>query len=64
MCARRADGYGELIDSVFSRYGVPVFRSAMEDILEKPVLALVTSALAASRCLQDPPSPRDGSTQS
>ncbi len=48
VCARRLDGYGELIDSVFSRYGVPVFRSAMEDILEKPVLALVTSALAAA----------------
>mgnify|MGYP001035389379 CR=1 FL=1 len=48
VCARRAGGYGELIDSVFSRYGIPVFRSAMEDILEKPVLALVTSALAAA----------------
>lgn len=48
VCARRMDGYGELIDSVFERYGVPVFRSAMEDILEKPVLALVTSALAAA----------------
>lgn len=48
VCARRADGYGELINSVFARYGVPVFRSAMEDILEKPVLALVTSALAAA----------------
>lgn len=48
VCARRIDGYGELIDSVFERYGVPVFRSAMEDILEKPVLALVTSALAAT----------------
>ncbi|MBD5133768.1 MAG: ATP-dependent nuclease subunit B [Clostridiales bacterium] len=48
VCARRGDGYGELIDSVFARYGVPVFRSAMEDVLEKPVLALVTSALAAA----------------
>ena len=48
VCARRMDGYGELIDSVFARYGVPVFRSAMEDVLEKPVLALVTSALAAA----------------
>ncbi len=48
VCARRLDGYGALIDSVFSRYGVPVFLSAMEDILEKPVLALVTSALAAA----------------
>lgn len=48
VCARRIDKYGELIDSVFARYGVPVFRSAMEDVLEKPVLALVTSALAAA----------------
>lgn len=48
VCARRLDGYGELIESVFARYGVPVFLSAMEDILEKPVLALVTSALAAA----------------
>jgi len=48
VCARKLDGYGELIDSTFARYGVPVFRSAMEDILEKPVLALVTSALAAA----------------
>lgn len=48
VCARKLDGYGELIDSVFAQYGVPVFRSAMEDILEKPVLALVTSALAAA----------------
>ena len=48
VCARRLDGYGELIDSVFARYGVPVFLSAMEDILEKPVLALVTSALVAA----------------
>ena len=48
VCARRLDGYGELIDSVFARYGVPVFLSAMEDVLEKPVLALATSALAAA----------------
>ncbi len=48
VCARKLDGYGELIESVFARYGVPVFLSAMEDVLEKPVLALVTSALAAA----------------
>ena len=48
VCARRLDGYGELIESTFARYGVPVFLSAMEDVLEKPVLALVTSALAAA----------------
>lgn len=48
VCARRLDGYGELIESTFAWYGVPVFLSAMEDVLEKPVLALVTSALAAA----------------
>ena len=46
--ARRLDGYGELIESVFARYGIPVFLSAMEDVLQKPPLALVTSALAAA----------------
>ncbi len=48
VCARRLDGYGELIESVFARYGIPVFLSAMEDVLQKPPLALVTSALAAA----------------
>ena len=48
VCTRRLDGYGELIDSVFARYGIPVFLSSMADVLEKPVLALVTSALAAA----------------
>lgn len=48
VCARRLEGYGQLIESVFARYGIPVFLSAMEDVLEKPVLALVTSALAAA----------------
>ena len=48
VCARRLDGYSELIDSVFARYSVPVFMSAMEDVLDKPVLALVTAALAAA----------------
>ena len=48
VCVRRLEGYGELIESTFARYGIPVFLSAMEDVLEKPVLALVTSALAAA----------------
>lgn len=47
VCARKWDGYGELVDSVFRQYGIPVFQSVMEDVLQKPVLALVTSALAA-----------------
>lgn len=37
--------YRNLVESVFGRYGIPVFSSAMTDILEKPVLALVTAAL-------------------
>ena len=47
VCARQMTVYGELADSVFARYGIPVFRSAMTDVLQKPVLALVTSALTA-----------------
>ena len=45
MAARSYETYRDLVESVFGRYGVPVFSSAMTDILEKPVLALVTAAL-------------------
>ena len=45
VAARNFERYSGLIQSVFSRYGIPVFCSAMTDILEKPVLALVTAAL-------------------
>ena len=45
VVARSYGGYRDLVESVFGRYGVPVFSSAMTDILEKPVLALVTAAL-------------------
>ncbi len=45
VAARDYGVYRDLVESVFGRYGVPVFSSAMTDILEKPVLALVTSAL-------------------
>ncbi len=48
VVARSYSTYRDLIESVFPRYGVPVFSSAMTDILEKPVLALVTAALDAS----------------
>lgn len=48
VCARQMDGYGELIDSVFDRAGIPVFRAAVDDVLQKPVMALVTAALAAA----------------
>lgn len=45
VVARNFEAYGDLIESVFSRYGVPVFCSGMHDILEKPVLSLVVGAL-------------------
>lgn len=48
VCARSMDTYGELVEGVFRQYGIGVFRSAMEDVLQKPVLALVTAALAAA----------------
>lgn len=47
VCARRMGGYSELVDSTFNRFGIPVFESSMVDVLNKPVLALVTGALAA-----------------
>ena len=39
------EGYGDLIETVFPRYGVPAFLSRMTDVLQKPVLALITAAL-------------------
>ena len=48
VCARSLDIYGVLMESIFARYGVPVFLSRMSDILQKPVLALITSALEAA----------------
>ena len=45
VTARSMETYGPLIDLIFPRYGVPVFLARMDDVLQKPVLALVTSAL-------------------
>ncbi len=45
VTARSMEGYEHLIDTVFRRYGIPVFHSGMTDILRKPVMALVTAAL-------------------
>lgn len=39
------EGYGELVETVFPRYGIPVFHTRMADVLSKPVLTLVTAAL-------------------
>lgn len=48
VCARDFATYEGLAESVFARYGVSVFLSTVTDVLQKPVLALVTSALAAA----------------
>lgn len=47
VTARTLEGYEALIDDVFPRFGIPVFLARTQEILEKPVLALITSALAA-----------------
>ena len=44
---RSMEGYGEVLETVFARYNIPLFLSRMEDILQKPVLTLITAALAA-----------------
>lgn len=45
VAARNYGDYRHLVESVFPRYEVPVFSSGMTDILERPVLTLVTAAL-------------------
>ncbi len=45
VAARDYGAYRDLVESVFGRYGIPVFSSGMTDILDKPVLSLVTAAL-------------------
>ena len=45
VVARDYEAYRHLVESIFPRYEVPVFSSGMTDILEKPVLTLVTAAL-------------------
>lgn len=47
VTARSLEDYEALIDDTFPRFGIPVFLARTQDILEKPVLALITSALAA-----------------
>ncbi len=47
VAARNMKDYGSIIENVFERYGVPVYLSRRSDILEKPVLSLLTGALDA-----------------
>ena len=45
VTAREFASYAPVVEQVFSRYELPVFISEKHDILQKPVLSLVTSAL-------------------
>lgn len=45
VTARDLKPYAEHIEHVFALYGIPVFLSTVTDILEKPVLTLITAAL-------------------
>lgn len=45
LCVRGFEGSSALLESVCTRYGVPLFFSAVTDILQKPILALVTATL-------------------
>lgn len=47
VTARSLEDYEALIDDSCARFGIPIFLARTQDILEKPVLALITSALAA-----------------
>ncbi len=45
VTARSMAIYGPLIDQIFPRYGLPVFLARMDDVLQKPILTLITAAL-------------------
>ena len=47
VTARSMESYGPLIGLIFPRYGLPVFLARMDDVLQKPILTLVTAALEA-----------------
>ena len=45
VTARSMTTYGPLIEQIFPRYGLPVFLARLDDVLQKPILGLVTGAL-------------------
>ena len=47
VAARNMGDYAETIATVFARYEVPVYLSRRSDVLEKPVLSLLSGVLAA-----------------
>lgn len=44
VTARSMTSYYNLVESVFEQYRIPVFQSAMEDMIQKPIFALVMAA--------------------
>lgn len=48
VAARTMEDYGDLIETIFARYNIPVFLGQMEDILQKPVLTLITAGMDAA----------------
>lgn len=48
LCARNFGPYADLAQGVFEKYGIPLFLSAVDDVLQKPILALVTGAMEAA----------------
>lgn len=47
VAARNMGDYEGVIETVFERYGIPAYLSRRSDLLEKPVLSLLTGLLAA-----------------
>ena len=47
VSARNMQDYMPTIETVFERYGIPVYLSRRTDILEKPMLSLLTGVLSA-----------------
>ncbi len=45
VTSREFERYAPMLEQIFARYDLPVFLSEQHDILQKPVLALVTGAL-------------------
>ena len=45
VTVRNLEEWGDRMESVFGRFRIPIFLSRMDDILQKPVLALLTAAL-------------------
>ncbi|MBE6948437.1 MAG: ATP-dependent nuclease subunit B [Ruminococcaceae bacterium] len=45
VVVRDFQNYSSVLESVFSKYGVPVMNTGKSDILAKPVMTLITSAL-------------------